>query len=110
MTNALGRKNGSRAEAARQLSFSSRIGRYLRRTRRIVLVWEARLQMLKRKPLRALFRRDSTAVLIEQYQIDVAMLPYRTEALEAIGRERTAGRKSVLLTQLPSETASEIAQ
>jgi len=76
----------------------------------INLLWEARLQMLKRKPLRALFRRDSAAALIEQYQIDVATLPYRTEALDAVDRERTAGRKSVLLTQLPYETASEIAE
>jgi len=75
----------------------------------IDLVWEARLQMLKRKPLRALFRRDSAAILIEQYQIDVTTLPYRTEAIEAAGRERRLGRKAVLLTQLPRQTASAIA-
>ena len=73
------------------------------------LVWEARLQMLKRKPFRAIFRGDNALQLLDQYTIDVATLPYRPEALAALLKARTAGHKSVLLTQLPRELALEIA-
>src|SRR5258706_11586736 len=77
------------------------------------LRWEARLLLLKNRPF-ALARAPVDAHLhpdvVERFSLDASLLPYRTDVLEALRAHKRAGRRLVLVSDLPREVADAVAQ